>query len=85
MPEPTPTPPTIPDFRNRERYPERPSHHPQSYRDDFNALVSELTRAEIEPEVLPRPLANPALSQRCLLYTSPSPRDLSTSRMPSSA
>ena len=26
-----------------------------------------------------------ALIQRCLLYTSPSPRDLSTSRMPSSA
>ena len=26
-----------------------------------------------------------ALSQFCLLYTSPSPRDLSTSRMPSSA
>ena len=26
-----------------------------------------------------------ALSGRCLLYTSPSPRDLSTSRMPSSA
>ena len=25
------------------------------------------------------------LKQRCLLYTSPSPRDLSTSRMPSSA
>ena len=25
------------------------------------------------------------LSQSCLLYTSPSPRDLSTSRMPSSA
>ena len=25
------------------------------------------------------------LCQRCLLYTSPSPRDLSTSRMPSSA
>ena len=25
------------------------------------------------------------VSQRCLLYTSPSPRDLSTSRMPSSA
>ena len=25
------------------------------------------------------------LSERCLLYTSPSPRDLSTSRMPSSA
>ena len=26
-----------------------------------------------------------ALSENCLLYTSPSPRDLSTSRMPSSA
>ena len=26
-----------------------------------------------------------ALSDSCLLYTSPSPRDLSTSRMPSSA
>ena len=26
-----------------------------------------------------------ALQQDCLLYTSPSPRDLSTSRMPSSA
>ena len=26
-----------------------------------------------------------AVSLRCLLYTSPSPRDLSTSRMPSSA
>ena len=25
------------------------------------------------------------MSQACLLYTSPSPRDLSTSRMPSSA
>ena len=28
---------------------------------------------------------NPALILACLLYTSPSPRDLSTSRMPSSA
>ena len=27
----------------------------------------------------------PALDKDCLLYTSPSPRDLSTSRMPSSA
>ena len=30
-------------------------------------------------------LLNPDLSYSCLLYTSPSPRDLSTSRMPSSA
>ena len=28
---------------------------------------------------------NPLLREPCLLYTSPSPRDLSTSRMPSSA
>ena len=35
-----------------------------------------------------RPTADvyhPLLSKLCLLYTSPSPRDLSTSRMPSSA
>ena len=30
-------------------------------------------------------LSNPIFSETCLLYTSPSPRDLSTSRMPSSA
>eukprot|EP00831_Metopus_contortus_P047902 TRINITY_DN38825_c0_g1_i2.p1 TRINITY_DN38825_c0_g1~~TRINITY_DN38825_c0_g1_i2.p1 ORF type:complete len:150 (+),score=40.90 TRINITY_DN38825_c0_g1_i2:66-515(+) len=30
-------------------------------------------------------IRNNTLIQRCLLYTSPSPRDLSTSRMPSSA
>ena len=29
--------------------------------------------------------SNPIVSYGCLLYTSPSPRDLSTSRMPSSA
>ena len=29
--------------------------------------------------------SNPATIMTCLLYTSPSPRDLSTSRMPSSA
>ena len=31
------------------------------------------------------PLFNAIMYNRCLLYTSPSPRDLSTSRMPSSA
>ena len=30
-------------------------------------------------------IGQPAKRQACLLYTSPSPRDLSTSRMPSSA
>jgi len=39
------------------------------------------------PLMLPRPLWDRAngLDSSCLLYTSPSPRDLSTSRMPSSA
>ena len=32
-----------------------------------------------------RPKLRAALTYDCLLYTSPSPRDLSTSRMPSSA
>ena len=41
---------------------------------EFNAV----TFAGLEEEVFSR-------SQSCLLYTSPSPRDLSTSRMPSSA
>ena len=31
------------------------------------------------------PMKSAAKSKNCLLYTSPSPRDLSTSRMPSSA
>ena len=38
------------------------------------------------PEILNFPLIEiSGLSYPCLLYTSPSPRDLSTSRMPSSA
>ena len=36
-------------------------------------------------EVDARAAIDEALSYACLLYTSPSPRDLSTSRMPSSA
>ena len=36
-------------------------------------------------KVVGRNQNEPAEPKRCLLYTSPSPRDLSTSRMPSSA
>ena len=41
----------------------------------------------IEPEILEEEtvVQNPSQATSCLLYTSPSPRDLSTSRMPSSA
>ena len=43
-----------------------------------------LTSAESRtPEAAPQLIAE--RSNNCLLYTSPSPRDLSTSRMPSSA
>ena len=35
--------------------------------------------------IFPGVLILEAMAQACLLYTSPSPRDLSTSRMPSSA
>lgn len=66
MPDPTPTPLQIPDFRNRERFPTQPSHHPQAYNDDLGTLVKQLERQEREHplEVPPRPLADPALSQR---------------------
>ena len=43
----------------------------------FDSKISEFFNAKIEP------LISPALS--CLLYTSPSPRDRTRSRMPSSA
>ena len=39
---------------------------------------------KVEPSTLLRPTRKEKLIT-CLLYTSPSPRDLSTSRMPSSA
>ena len=52
----------------------------------FGAILLSVLALLLEPD----PLGNSALRQTnvpwiCLLYTSPSPRDLSTSRMPSSA
>ena len=49
--------------------------------DDKNAVAE--NRARIQAALNAKHLIS--LSQICLLYTSPSPRDLSTSRMPSSA
>ena len=49
--------------------------------DDFQFC----TPAQVEPGLFPRTLTVNGVSKACLLYTSPSPRDLSTSRMPSSA
>ena len=47
----------------------------------FTMLESGLVRAKNTTEILTKNIA----LYSCLLYTSPSPRDLSTSRMPSSA
>ena len=44
--------------------------------------VTHLARKAFAPARIPMPLVH---IDTCLLYTSPSPRDLSTSRMPSSA
>ena len=41
--------------------------------------------ADVEDNCPENPNANQSNNDGCLLYTSPSPRDLSTSRMPSSA
>ena len=53
----------------------------------IQTLMTALAEARREVETLDARNATLAgdLSEACLLYTSPSPRDLSTSRMPSSA
>ena len=56
--------------------------------DALRALARELDGVDLDALEVPRARwqsALDALSPTCLLYTSPSPRDLSTSRMPSSA
>ena len=47
-------------------------------------IVDNLSRRKIDIDLEVESLT-PITSITCLLYTSPSPRDLSTSRMPSSA
>ena len=50
----------------------------------FNSLVNELN-AKINGSIIEIKVYERGQTDLCLLYTSPSPRDLSTSRMPSSA
>ena len=54
-----------------------------SYSDDFPTL--QLTSSFADEEIDPSQFYDATNPVTCLLYTSPSPRDLSTSRMPSSA
>ena len=49
------------------------------------ATADPITTEELDAAVLPTDPNQVLPSNTCLLYTSPSPRDLSTSRMPSSA
>ena len=51
-------------------------------KDDLNQILDRLSAIEV---ILNDPLHGIDFPENCLLYTSPSPRDLSTSRMPSSA
>ena len=48
------------------------------YSQKIRSVVAHIAKANLEYK-------HPFTVERCLLYTSPSPRDLSTSRMPSSA
>ena len=51
---------------------------------DFTDTVTELTDGSLKFEILPAG-AVVGVKETCLLYTSPSPRDVEESRMPSSA
>ena len=53
---------------------------------DLQTLRDTLREVDLpHDQGVPIEIPVPALPSGCLLYTSPSPRDLSTSRMPSSA
>ena len=58
--------------------------HPQHPNVDYAYYLKGLTSFDQDVGLLARFLPLD-MTKRCLLYTSPSPRDLSTSRMPSSA
>ena len=63
-------------------------HKINSLSDEYDKFVAIgiIVKGETDHyEYLSSSIANTLLSMTCLLYTSPSPRDLSTSRMPSSA
>ena len=60
---------------------------PDNYFEDFTSATAYLREqmAQHQTDIEVVVVLDHELSEDCLLYTSPSPRDLSTSRMPSSA
>ena len=58
---------------------------PLSKEDDARNVDIRILRASNASEPSVQEMARADWDSHCLLYTSPSPRDLSTSRMPSSA
>ena len=52
---------------------------------DFNELDESIQLEAVKQELITQKVLLSEARSLCLLYTSPSPRDLSTSRMPSSA
>ena len=75
------------DLRDRSLYSDSDILHVECLKFCYMPVIrAELQRAAIHWNVHRiRPSTNPDSPPGCLLYTSPSPRDLSTSRMPSSA
>ena len=78
------TPGTLFDLRERLRGDERreKTRRERSLFAQKRRQLATLVAPRLSPRRAPREAVDPT---RCLLYTSPSPRDLSTSRMPSSA
>ena len=69
------------DYRNKETDNSRNGHSQKTMHTSYGDMEIDIPRdrkGEFEPQIVKK-------YQNCLLYTSPSPRDGATSRMPSSA
>ena len=60
-------------------------NHTMPFTDEYNHLLKELFGNNLGDGSMISPPLNGACVGSCLLYTSPSPRDMRRSRMPSSA
>ena len=69
----------MPDQIKKKETEKTKKQNPEEVKEDIRQA------SEFEKKEIFDPTKVAALIDNCLLYTSPSPRDLSTSRMPSSA